>query len=145
MSGSQNLLQMTAEKTAVLVVTGVVAVLLALTLARSRPEEEAARSLAEASTSAALPGRDSQNTFVRVKSRPGWDPPRWENGSEQGNGSPRLPGAARTYRVRSGDSLEKIARRIYGKRSSWRRIYQANRRVLRNPNRIQEGMRLVIP
>ena len=50
-----------------------------------------------------------------------------------------------TIRVRSGDSLSKLAARIYGDRSKFRIIYDANRDVLSNPNRIYAGLVLKIP
>ena len=50
-----------------------------------------------------------------------------------------------TVRVRSGDSLSKLAARIYGDRSKFRIIYNANRDVLSNPNKIYAGLILKIP
>ena len=50
-----------------------------------------------------------------------------------------------TIRVKSGDSLSKLAARIYGDRSKFRIIYNANRDVLSNPNRIYAGLILKIP
>ncbi len=49
------------------------------------------------------------------------------------------------YVVRRGDTLWGIAKRHYGKGSSYRRIYRANRRKIRNPNRIYPHQRLYIP
>ncbi len=50
-----------------------------------------------------------------------------------------------TVRVRSGDSLSKLAARIYGDSRKFRIIYDANRDVLSNPNRIYAGLVLKIP
>lgn len=50
-----------------------------------------------------------------------------------------------TIRVRSGDSLSKLASRIYGDKNKFRIIYDANRDVLSNPNRIYAGLVLKIP
>lgn len=50
-----------------------------------------------------------------------------------------------TYIVKRGDSLWKIAAKEYGKGTKWRTIYNANRRTIRNPNRIRPGQRLEIP
>ena len=52
------------------------------------------------------------------------------------------PAARRTYVVRKGDNLSKIAAR-YG--TTWQRIYGANRTQIKNPNLIYPGQRLVIP
>jgi nucleoid-associated protein YgaU len=62
-------------------------------------------------------------------------------------GGPNLgPGAnARTYTVRSGDSLSKIAHRIYGHSRHWRLIFDANRDQLDNPDLIQPGQVLQLP
>lgn len=48
------------------------------------------------------------------------------------------------YTVVSGDSLSKIAAKYYGDRSMWRRIYEDNRDVISNPNRIRAGMKIKI-
>jgi LysM repeat protein len=53
--------------------------------------------------------------------------------------------AARSYTVRSGDSLSKIADDYYGHAADWRWIYEANRSKISNPNNIYVGERLTIP
>lgn len=50
-----------------------------------------------------------------------------------------------TYVVVDGDSLSKIAKRHYGDAKKWRRIYEANRAVISNPDLIHPGQRLQIP
>jgi nucleoid-associated protein YgaU len=52
---------------------------------------------------------------------------------------------ARTYTVRKGDSLSKIAQQEYGDASQWRRIYEANRDQIKDPDLIHPGWTLVIP
>jgi nucleoid-associated protein YgaU len=54
-------------------------------------------------------------------------------------------GAARNYTVKSGDSLSAIAEREYGDASEWKRIYEANRDQLDDPDLIQPGQELKIP
>jgi nucleoid-associated protein YgaU len=49
------------------------------------------------------------------------------------------------YKVKSGDSLSKISSRIYGDPSQWRKIYDANRDIIKNPDMIHPGQHLVIP
>jgi len=52
----------------------------------------------------------------------------------------------RIYVVRKGDTLQKISRKFYGTTRKWRRLYEANRDVLtQGPDKLQVGMRLVIP
>ena len=52
-----------------------------------------------------------------------------------------------SYAVQKGDSLWSIAAKpeIYGKASAWHRIYDANRDILKSPNRLKAGMTLKIP
>ncbi|MBI4342382.1 MAG: LysM peptidoglycan-binding domain-containing protein [Candidatus Omnitrophica bacterium] len=52
-----------------------------------------------------------------------------------------------TYVVQKGDSLWSIAANpeIYGKASKWRRIFDANRDLLKSPDRVRAGMTLKIP
>ncbi|MBI3615571.1 MAG: LysM peptidoglycan-binding domain-containing protein [Candidatus Omnitrophica bacterium] len=50
-----------------------------------------------------------------------------------------------TYTVKSGDTLDKIAAKVYGDSNEWRRIYQANKDRLSTPNRIYPGQKLTIP
>ena len=53
---------------------------------------------------------------------------------------------ATSYVVKSGDSLSKIARRIYGDAKQWTRIYEANRELIgKDPDLIHPGQDLVIP
>ncbi|WP_328470261.1 LysM peptidoglycan-binding domain-containing protein [Actinoplanes sp. NBC_00393] len=58
-----------------------------------------------------------------------------------------LPGREppRTYTVRSGDSLTRIAQNELGDRDRWTEIFLLNRAVIRNPNRIFPGQVLVLP
>jgi nucleoid-associated protein YgaU len=53
--------------------------------------------------------------------------------------------AGRTYTVVQGDSLSKIARREYGDANQWRKIYEANKDVIEDPNLIEVGQDLIIP
>jgi nucleoid-associated protein YgaU len=53
--------------------------------------------------------------------------------------------ATKIYVVVSGDSLSKIAQREYGKASEWPRIYEANRDLLKDPDKIFPGQKLKIP
>ena len=51
----------------------------------------------------------------------------------------------KTYEVVSGDSLSKIAKREYGDASEWKRIYEANRDLIKDPDKIFPGQKLKIP
>jgi nucleoid-associated protein YgaU len=50
-----------------------------------------------------------------------------------------------TYRVRAGDTLVDIARRVYGDARRYLEIYEANRDRLRRPQDLREGLILSIP
>lgn len=51
----------------------------------------------------------------------------------------------RTYIVRKNDSLWKISKKYYGKGSLWRKIANANKNKVRNPNKLTIGWKLIIP
>jgi nucleoid-associated protein YgaU len=51
----------------------------------------------------------------------------------------------RTYTVKPGDSLSKIAKDFYGNANDYMRIFEANKDTLNDPNKIQIGQELVIP
>lgn len=50
-----------------------------------------------------------------------------------------------SYVVVAGDSLSKIAKRQYGDMNLWRRIYEANRDQIKDPDLIHPGQKLRIP
>lgn len=50
-----------------------------------------------------------------------------------------------TYTVVAGDSLSKIALREYGNANEWKRIYEANRHIIKDPDLIYPGQELSIP
>jgi Tfp pilus assembly protein FimV len=52
---------------------------------------------------------------------------------------------ARTYTVRSGDTLSSIAERFYQNPGRWQWIYAANRSKISNPDSISVGETLTIP
>jgi nucleoid-associated protein YgaU len=54
-------------------------------------------------------------------------------------------GGPRTYVVRKGDSLSKISKVIYGDAKLWRKIFEANRDKIKNPDLIHPGQVLTIP
>ena len=51
----------------------------------------------------------------------------------------------RTYTVKSGDTLSKIAKEFYGDANAFHRIFDANRDKLSDPNKIAVGQTLNIP
>lgn len=53
--------------------------------------------------------------------------------------------AARTHTVKQGDTLWAIAKSYYGNGASYPQIFEANRNILSDPNKIRTGQVLTIP
>ena len=66
-------------------------------------------------------------------------------GSSTAPSSPSPESAEQTYTVEKGDSLSKIAKRVYGDAQQWRRIHEANRDIIDNPDLIHPGQVLKLP
>lgn len=49
------------------------------------------------------------------------------------------------FTVQAGDSLRKIAEKVYGDARKWPLIFNANRNQLSNPDALKNGMKLIIP
>lgn len=57
----------------------------------------------------------------------------------------RAEGGRTVYRVRPGDSLARISAIMYGTDQAWQEIFEANRHLLDEPDRVLPGLTLVIP
>ena len=53
--------------------------------------------------------------------------------------------AGKTYTVKSGDTLSKIAKEFYGNANEYNKIFEANKDKLSSPDRINVGQELKIP
>lgn len=53
--------------------------------------------------------------------------------------------SGKTYTVRSGDCLWKIAKQLYGNGAEYTKIYNANKDKIKNPSLIYAGQVLIIP
>ncbi len=51
----------------------------------------------------------------------------------------------KTYTVKPGDTLSKIAKEFYGNANEYNKIFEANQDKLQSPDKIQVGQELVIP
>jgi len=73
--------------------------------------------------------------------------PALEEGSGEITASPAANTADefQTYTVQKGDTLWSISRRFYASGKHWRRIFEANKGVIANPDRIRTGTELKIP
>jgi nucleoid-associated protein YgaU len=54
-------------------------------------------------------------------------------------------GSGSTYTVQAGDSLWKISQKLYGDGNQWRRIYEANKDTIKDPDVIHPGQTFTIP
>ena len=59
--------------------------------------------------------------------------------------APNVADREKTYTVVAGDTLSKIAKREYGDASEWKRIYEANKDTIKNPDLIYPGQTFKIP
>lgn len=67
------------------------------------------------------------------------------SGSKSGSRTD-LKKSSKTYTVKSGDSLSKIAKLELGSSSKWNEIYKLNAKIIgSDPNRIKPGQKLVMP
>ena len=63
----------------------------------------------------------------------------------QAQGAAVSGGQQRTYTVKPGDSLSKISKELYGNAGEYMKIFEANRDILSDPNKISPGQTLKIP
>jgi len=54
-------------------------------------------------------------------------------------------GASRYYTIESGDTLSKIAKEYYGDANAYNKIFEANREVIGDPDKIYPGQQIRIP
>jgi nucleoid-associated protein YgaU len=59
--------------------------------------------------------------------------------------STTAPAASDTYVVKAGDSLSKIAKQTYGDAKAWKRIFEANKDVIKDPDKVFPGQKLKLP
>ncbi|MGB3760315.1 MAG: polysaccharide deacetylase family protein [Rivularia sp. (in: cyanobacteria)] len=59
----------------------------------------------------------------------------------------KCPPNSQVYEVQIGDDLSKIAEKFYldGSEQSWRKIYEANKDLIRDPRQIEAGWKICIP
>ena len=68
-----------------------------------------------------------------------------KSGGSSTASAPAPPVAAKTYTVAAGDSLSKIAKKLYGDANQWKKIFEANRDQIKNADLIHPGQVLKSP
>jgi nucleoid-associated protein YgaU len=96
-----------------------------------------------------MPRRDKPD-FSNVKGGASTTAPRYGTtpSAPAATPAPERPAPASTagvYTVKSGDSLWKIAKHHYGDGNQWRRIYEANKDTIKDPDLIYPGQELRLP
>ena len=62
-----------------------------------------------------------------------------------GTATAAAPAASQYYTIQSGDTLSKIAKEKYGDANAYNKIFEANREVIGDPDKIYPGQRIRIP
>ena len=63
----------------------------------------------------------------------------------EASAAPPAGQTTKTYTVKAGDTLSKIAKQHYGNANSYMKIFEANKGLLKDPDKIQVGQVLNIP
>jgi len=50
-----------------------------------------------------------------------------------------------SYEIQKDDTLQKISKKFYGTYKKWKKIYDANLDVIKDPNRIKPGITIKVP
>ena len=59
--------------------------------------------------------------------------------------APKAAPTQRIHKVVAGDTLSKIAKKYYGNANDYMKIFEANKNILKDPNKIFPGQDLIIP
>ena len=65
--------------------------------------------------------------------------------SAGGNSGSGNQASQQSYTVQAGDTLSKISKQFYGRADAYMKIFEANRDILTDPNKINPGQSLKIP
>lgn len=78
-------------------------------------------------------------------SKPGDDMPDFSDVASGASSTAASQAAFKSYTIASGDSLSKIAKREYGNAGAWKKIFEANQDVIKDPDKIFPGQKIKIP
>jgi len=82
---------------------------------------------------------DANRIWDKIKEHPGWE------NEVQADIKAERTDVFGVYEVKSGDSLSKISKQVYGDANRYNEIFKANTDQLSDPNKIQPGQKLKIP
>lgn len=90
---------------------------------------------------------DKNAIWTAIKTIPEWKDEVVADIKVSGGGASAAPAsqAAKTYTVKSGDTLSKIAKEHLGDANAYMKIFEANRDQLSNPDQIKPGQVLKLP
>ncbi|HEX41418.1 MAG TPA: LysM peptidoglycan-binding domain-containing protein [Phycisphaerales bacterium] len=99
-----------------------------------------------------LAGRAAESRISTTPDRPIQPPPGQtsrtpptQTTTPSSTAQPPAQTPVRTHIVRNNETLSQIATQYYGSPTKWRQIFDANRDVVKNPDSVKPGTRLVIP
>lgn len=78
-------------------------------------------------------------------SKPGDDMPDFSNVVSGSTTTTSTPGSFKFYTIVSGDTLSKIAKRELGNANAWQKIFDANKDIIKDANKIYPGQKIKIP
>jgi nucleoid-associated protein YgaU len=88
---------------------------------------------------------DANKIWDAIKTIPDWRTDIVADIKATGTAASGAPAAERTYTVKSGDTLSKIAKETLGEANAYMEIFNANRDQLSDPDKIKPGQVLKIP
>ncbi len=88
---------------------------------------------------------DKNEIWTAIKTIPEWRDEVVADITVTGGGAAAGAPSAKTYTVKSGDTLSKIAKEHLGNANAYMQIFEANRDQLTNPDQIKPGQVLKLP
>lgn len=110
---------------------------------RKAAEEEAARKQQAAVTPAPIPAFEppAQEWQQEPQVEPAYQEPEPQQEREEVS----APAGGSQYTVQKNDTLQKISQKHFGTTKHWYQIFQANKDMLKSPDRIRPGQTIMIP
>jgi len=111
------------------------------------PERSQLREMSNQLARGDAPFARPEMAFMSSGDKPKPDFSNVKSGASSTAPPPAAPKAAepRTYTVIAGDNLSKIAKHFYGDANKWKKIFEANKDTIKNPDLIKVGQVLRIP